>query len=198
MQPRRIIVALLATTATALVGPRPALRRASPLRSEIESEDPDGWTVTLSGLKYKDDVVGTGDAPADGSVVTVSYEGRLVSSGRVFDSSKGKGPIKFVLGEGSVIPAWDEGIATMKVGGKRTLYCPSRLAYGEYGSGGAGEIPPGADLEFDCELENVAEGALAVLASKLSIGYNLRTVILGLLVLSFILPVVFPDAGWLH
>ena len=70
--------------------------------------------------------------------------------------------------------------------------------YGEYGSGGAGEIPPGADLEFDCELENIAEGALAVLASKLSIGYNLRTVILGLLVLSFILPVVFPDAGWLH
>ena len=71
------------------------------------------------------------------------------------------------------------------------------LAYGEFGSG-SGMIPPNADLEFDCELVNVAEGPAAVLAAKLSIGYNLRTAILGLLVLSFILPVVFPDVAWLH
>jgi len=144
-----------------------------------------------------DEVVGGGEAASDGCVATVNYEGRLMSSGRVFDSSKGKGPIKFVLGEGSVIPAWDEGIASMSVGGKRVLRCPAALAYGEFGSG-SGMIPPNADLEFDCELVNVAEGPVAVLAAKLSIGYNLRTAILGLLVLSFILPVVFPDVAWLH
>lgn len=192
-----VCVALVATT-TALVAPV-APRPRSALRSaEGAAEDAsDGYTVTVSGLRFKDEVVGDGEAASDGCVATVSYEGRLASNGRVFDSSKGKGPIKFILGEGSVIPAWDEGIASMRVGGKRKLYCPAETAYGEFGSG-TGTIPPNADLEFDCELVNVAEGQVAVLASRLSIGYNLRTAILGLLVLSFILPPLFPDVAWLH
>ena len=192
-------ISLLCAAADAFVAPT-TRARVAPLRSEAAdaaASETDGFTVTLSGLKYKDEVVGGGEAASDGCVATVNYEGRLMSSGRVFDSSKGKGPIKFVLGEGSVIPAWDEGIASMAVGGKRVLRCPAALAYGEFGSG-SGMIPPNADLEFDCELVNVAEGPVAVLAAKLSIGYNLRTAILGLLVLSFILPVVFPDVAWLH
>lgn len=186
----------LASLRQHVVRPRCVTALQSEAGEAAESVD-DGWTVSLSGLKYKDEVVGDGPLASEGCVATVQYEGRLASSGRVFDSSKGKGAFKFVVGEGSVIPAWDEGISTMRVGGKRKLYCPAALAYGEFGSG-SGMIPPNADLEFDCELENVAEGALAAFASKASIGYNLRTFILFLLGLSFVLPPLFPDVAWLH
>ena len=186
--------------ASALIPPTrhlsPKTCRAAP--DELAATDDDGWTVTLSGLKYQDLVEGTGATASSGKVAVVQYEGKLVESGRVFDSTKGRGSFKFVVGEGSVIPAWDEGVSTMREGGKRKLYCPSRLAYGSAGAGANGEIPGGADLLFDVELESVAEGAVAVQMAKLGLGLNLRTGIAFLLLLTFILPPLFPDVAWLH
>ncbi len=115
--------------------------------------DPADYTTTASGLKYYDIVAGTGAAPAAGQTVSVNYTGWL-EDGTQFDSSYDRGePFTFTLGQGEVIPGWDEGVATMKVGGKRQLVIPAALAYGEAGSGGV--IPPNATLIFDIELLDV-------------------------------------------
>lgn len=111
--------------------------------------------VTLpSGLKYQDEVVGTGPAPTAGQSVSVHYTGWLDEKrqkGRKFDSSRDRGtPFSFKLGAGQVIAGWDEGVATMKTGGKRTLIIPPSLGYGARGAGGV--IPPNATLIFDVEL----------------------------------------------
>lgn len=107
--------------------------------------------ATPSGLRYVDIVQGTGEQPKQGQVVLVHYTGTL-PNGRKFDSSVDRGqPFKFVLGAGMVIKGWDEGIATMKVGGKRKLIIPPQLGYGSSGAGG-GVIPPNATLLFDVEL----------------------------------------------
>ena len=111
--------------------------------------------VTLpSGLRYQDEVVGTGAEPKAGQAVEVHYTGWLDESGkkgRKFDSSRDRGqPFSFPLGQRQVIAGWDEGVATMKVGGKRTLTIPPALGYGARGAGGA--IPPNATLIFDVEL----------------------------------------------
>lgn len=112
--------------------------------------DPADYTTTESGLKYYDIVEGTGATPAAGQTVTVHYTGWL-EDGTQFDSSVDRGePFTFILGQGSVIPGWDEGVATMKVGGKRQLVVPAALAYGESGAGGV--IPANATLIFDVEL----------------------------------------------
>jgi len=109
--------------------------------------------TTPSGLKYVDHVVGTGDAPKSGQQVRVHYTGTLVD-GKKFDSSVDRGqPFAFQLGKGQVIKGWDEGIASMKVGGKRTLTIPPELGYGARGFPGA--IPPNAMLIFDVELLGV-------------------------------------------
>ena len=115
---------------------------------------PDGdYTTTASGLKYYDIVVGEGDTPTTGQTVVVDYTGWL-EDGTQFDSSVVRGtPFSFTLGTGSVIPGWDEGVATMKVGGKRQLVVPADLAYGDTGAGGV--IPPGATLIFDVELLDI-------------------------------------------
>lgn len=107
--------------------------------------------TTTSGLKYIDSVVGTGATAEKGKTVSVHYTGYL-KDGTKFDSSLDRGqPFDFPLGGGRVIKGWDEGVAGMKIGGKRRLIIPSNLGYGAQGAGG-GLIPPNAELTFDVEL----------------------------------------------
>lgn len=109
--------------------------------------------TTESGLKYVDEVVGEGAAPTAGKSVTVHYTGTL-TDGKKFDSSVDRDePFEFVIGIGQVIKGWDEGVLSMKVGGKRKLIIPSDLGYGSRGAGGV--IPPNATLVFDVELLDV-------------------------------------------
>lgn len=109
--------------------------------------------TTASGLQYEDIVEGTGASPVKGKVVTVHYTGTL-TDGTKFDSSRDRNsPFKFTIGVGQVIKGWDEGVATMKVGGRRTLTIPASLGYGASGAGGV--IPPNATLIFDVELLGV-------------------------------------------
>ncbi|NJN72769.1 MAG: FKBP-type peptidyl-prolyl cis-trans isomerase [Limnothrix sp. RL_2_0] len=122
---------------------------------EIENMDLDlsKAITTESGLKYIDNVVGEGDFPMEGEMVTVHYTGKL-TDGKVFDSSvKRNDPFSFVIGVGQVIKGWDEGVITMKPGGKRTLVIPPDLGYGARGAGGV--IPPNATLIFDVELISI-------------------------------------------
>ncbi len=110
--------------------------------------------TTKSGLKYVDEKVGDGKEAKSGDTVSVHYTGWL-KDGKKFDSSKDrKEPFTFELGAGKVIKGWDEGVAGMKVGGKRKLIIPPELAYGKRGAGG-GLIPPDAELTFEVELLEV-------------------------------------------
>ncbi|MFL1877075.1 FKBP-type peptidyl-prolyl cis-trans isomerase [Hansschlegelia beijingensis] len=111
-------------------------------------------TTTPSGLKIVETQVGSGAPAKVGNAVRVHYTGWLEEGGqkgKKFDSSVDRGqPFTFRLGVGNVIPGWDEGVAGMKVGGKRTLIIPPELGYGAQGAGGV--IPPNATLIFDVEL----------------------------------------------
>lgn len=113
--------------------------------------------TTPSGLKYEDGTVGTGAEASAGKNVSVHYTGWLDEGGKKgqkFDSSVDHGsPFQFPLGAGRVIKGWDEGVAGMKVGGKRTLYIPAKLGYGDRGAPPV--IPPNAGLIFDVELLGV-------------------------------------------
>ena len=110
--------------------------------------------TTASGLKIEDTVEGTGASPKRGDTCVMHYTGWLYENGQKgakFDSSVDRGqPFKFRIGVGQVIGGWDEGVATMKVGGKRTLIIPPQLGYGARGAGRV--IPPNATLIFDVEL----------------------------------------------
>jgi peptidylprolyl isomerase len=110
--------------------------------------------TTASGLKIIDVKVGTGPSPKPGQTCVMHYTGWLYENGakgKKFDSSLDRGqPFEFKIGAGQVIAGWDEGVATMKVGGKRTLIIPPDLGYGARGAGGV--IPPNATLIFDVEL----------------------------------------------
>ncbi len=110
-------------------------------------------TTTPSGLKYVETTVGTGAVPQKGQTVEVHYTGTL-ENGKKFDSSRDRNQtFKFQIGTGQVIKGWDEGLSTMKVGGRRQLTIPPELGYGARGAGGV--IPPNAVLLFDVELIGV-------------------------------------------
>jgi FKBP-type peptidyl-prolyl cis-trans isomerase FkpA len=149
---RSVFIALLlaAASASAQEGSQPA----APAAPAVQSQAP---TVQVI-----DTVVGKGKEAVPGHKVVVNYTGWFYKPmaknqrGRSFDSSVGPGrePLEFNLGAGQVIKGWDQGVAGMKVGGKRTLVIPSVLAYGKRGAGG-GAIPPDSDLIFDVELLDV-------------------------------------------
>jgi peptidylprolyl isomerase len=110
--------------------------------------------TTASGLKYIDLQEGEGATPKTGQTVTVHYTGTL-EDGTKFDSSRDRNrPFSFKIGVGQVIKGWDEGVGSMKVGGRRQLIIPSELGYGKRGAGGV--IPPNATLLFDVELLKIS------------------------------------------
>lgn len=123
-------------------------------KENMEKEKDTTKTVTTeSGLQYIDLTPGTGALPKTGQTVKVHYTGWL-ENGKKFDSSVDRGePFDFTIGVGQVIKGWDEGVSTMKVGGKRKLIIPAKLGYGDRGAGGV--IPPGATLIFEVELLGV-------------------------------------------
>ena len=123
----------------------------------MAEHDTDDLITMPNGIRYRDDVAGDGASPAVGQPVRVHYTGWLDDSGkpgRKFDSSRDRGtPFSFTLGTGEVISGWDEGVATMRVGGRRMLVLPPEHGYGARGAGGV--IPPNATLIFDVELLGV-------------------------------------------
>jgi peptidylprolyl isomerase len=150
-------------TATPEPAPPAGVAPEAALTTNTESVDipmSENTVTTDSGLMYTALVTGTGAAPQPGDIVSVHYTGTL-TNGTVFDASYGRGqPIEFPLGQGAVIPGWDEGIALMNVGGKAVLTIPPELGYGERGAGGV--IPPNATLVFQVELIGIRPGAPAV------------------------------------
>ncbi len=132
---------------------------ATPQSSSDAQEAPETMadetlTTTDSGLQYVDLTEGDGASPEQGQTVEVHYTGTL-EDGKKFDSSRDRNrPFKFKIGVGQVIKGWDEGVASMKVGGRRKLVIPADLAYGSRGAGGV--IPPDATLIFDVELLGVS------------------------------------------
>ncbi len=168
------LIALTALAASACGYPDPyvtsgPVANESPIPSPPPSPSPsidnfnDGAGLPVvtypDGLKYVDLKVGTGPVAVTGKSLTMEYTGWL-SDGTEFDSSRGRAPFVFVIGQGQVIPGWDEGIQGMKVGGKRKLTIPGALAYGAAGrtdpNTGAQVIPPNETLVFDVELFKVA------------------------------------------
>ena len=139
------LLALFVSALAACAPPAAPAKESSSVSTEI---------TTPSGLRYTDVVVGTGAEPRSGQTAVVHYTGWL-TDGKKFDSSKDRGqPFSFPLGQGRVIKGWDEGVATMRVGGKRVLTIPPDLGYGARGTPG-GPIPPNATLKFEVELLDV-------------------------------------------
>ena len=132
-------------------------KTAPPASAAAAAKKESKMKTTPSGLQYEDTVEGTGASPKTGQTCVMHYTGWLWENGakgKKFDSSLDRGrPFEFPLGQGRVIKGWDEGVATMKIGGKRTLLIPPGLGYGARGAGGA--IPPNATLLFEVELIGV-------------------------------------------
>jgi FKBP-type peptidyl-prolyl cis-trans isomerase FkpA len=154
-----LVAGLALTAAVALSGCGTPAQTAAPSSPAQPTEPATSQAATpvapapvAKGLIIKDTVVGKGAEAKSGDKVTVNYTGWL-TDGKKFDSSIGKAPFEFTLGAGEVIPGWDQGVAGMKVGGKRKLTIPPDLGYGATGAGGV--IPPNATLLFDVELLKV-------------------------------------------
>lgn len=130
---------------------------AALLRSPLAAAQDKKAMTTPSGLQIIDTTVGTGASPKTGQSCVMHYTGWLYQNGQKgakFDSSLDRGkPFEFRIGVGMVIKGWDEGVSTMKVGGKRTLIIPAELGYGARGAGGV--IPPNATLLFEVELLDI-------------------------------------------
>ncbi|WP_284421692.1 MULTISPECIES: FKBP-type peptidyl-prolyl cis-trans isomerase [unclassified Bradyrhizobium] len=151
MDRRVALMAAASAAAAAVLGPHAASAQTSSAKST-------GKTMTTpSGLQIIDTKEGTGATPARGQTCVMHYTGWLYENGqkgKKFDSSVDRNePFEFPIGMKRVIAGWDEGVATMKVGGKRTLIIPPELGYGARGAGGV--IPPNATLMFDVELLGV-------------------------------------------
>ena len=144
---RRTIIRTACAAAAAAVATPSAIRMAS-------AQTAGKPMTTASGLQIIDSKVGTGASPKSGQTCVMHYTGWLYENGqkgKKFDSSVDRNePFEFPIGQRRVIAGWDEGVASMKVGGKRTLIIPPELGYGARGAGGA--IPPNATLMFDVEL----------------------------------------------
>ena len=148
--PRTMFSTLAATALTLTVS-------AAAMPTTAMAQTPGKAMTTASGLQIIDTTVGTGATPTPGQICVVHYTGWLYEEGkkgRKFDSSLDRNnPLEFPVGQRRVIAGWDEGVASMKVGGKRTLIIPPELGYGARGAGGV--IPPNATLIFDVELLDV-------------------------------------------
>lgn len=153
MHVRNALIALTCTLALAAgCAPATPAETPAPARSAYTAPEPPASMKDATELKIEDIEVGTGAEAKSGNTVAVDYTGWLVD-GTQFDSSAGRQPIEFALGAGMVIPGWDQGLAGMKVGGKRMLTIPPGLAYGEQSPGEP--IPPNATLVFEVELVGV-------------------------------------------
>jgi peptidylprolyl isomerase len=149
----KIIVFLLLVAAISI--PACSQKEVTTVPEKAAEQQVSGAVKSSSGLSYTDLVKGSGAAPTSGKNVTVHYTGWL-ENGTKFDSSVDRGqPFVFRIGAGEVIPGWDEGVMSMRVGGKRKLIIPSQLGYGPSGAGGV--IPPNATLIFEVELLDVAK-----------------------------------------
>jgi peptidylprolyl isomerase len=152
----KLAARLISDAAAQLRSPEMAAKptdSAAPEETIPLSETSDKLVTTESGLQYEDIVVGTGAEPRVGQTVQVHYTGTLVD-GTKFDSSRDHNqPFRFPIGTGRVIKGWDEGVISMRVGGRRRLVIPPELGYGARGAGGV--IPPNATLIFDVELLRV-------------------------------------------
>jgi peptidylprolyl isomerase len=144
----------LETVTHSLIAQNPVSASAEKSENTEVVMDSNDVVTTPSGLQYVELQEGTGATPQSGQTVVVHYTGTL-ENGKKFDSSRDRGqPFSFKIGVGQVIKGWDEGVGTMKVGGRRKLIIPAELGYGARGAGGV--IPPNATLLFDVELLKVS------------------------------------------
>jgi peptidylprolyl isomerase len=145
---RMVAIAIATVAAIGIAGGAPSAATAQSAGKPM---------TTASGLQITDTKVGTGASPKTGQICVMHYTGWLYQNGAKgakFDSSLDRGqPFEFQIGTGHVIKGWDEGVASMKIGGKRTLVIPPDLGYGARGAGGV--IPPNATLIFEVELLEV-------------------------------------------
>ncbi|MGE5345253.1 MAG: FKBP-type peptidyl-prolyl cis-trans isomerase [Acidithiobacillales bacterium] len=153
---KKLASLLLSSAVVLWTAPAPADQKAPPPAAAAKKESK--MIKTASGLQYEDTAVGTGESPKAGQTCVMNYTGWLWENGKKgkkFDSSFDRGqPFSFPLGQGRVIKGWDEGVATMKVGGQRTLLIPPQLGYGARGVGN-GLIPPNSTLLFEVELVGI-------------------------------------------
>jgi len=152
--------------------------------------DDSAWTVSKTGLRYLDSVVGDGEQMKDGDKVYIHYTGKN-ALGEVFDSSTAAGksgnPLKFEIGAGMIIPGWNEGVKSMKIGGKRTLSIPPELGFGATGSPD-GKVKPNAKIFVECELVQVERGGFKIAGLDIP-KYDPRGfVVIGILAIPYLLP----------
>jgi len=161
-------LAVLAVAIAGFAGPtrlsaprRAAVRLSAPADAALDDAS---WTVSETGLRYLDAKVGEGEPMNDGDKVSIHYKGML-PTGEPFDSSRNPGksgnPLKFEIGAGMIIPGWNEGVKSMRVGGTRTLSIPPELGFGPTGSPD-GKVKPNAKVFIECELVDVERGGFKI------------------------------------